>query len=471
MKNGYQIVVPVTRLTAALRALLVPALLLAAIPSPALGQGENATRQEYYRRLAAVSPRDAQEHYELSIWCSDSGLADEARALLERTIRIDPDHAPARLALGYRRHGLDWVIGGARRIPVTSPTDGGGTTAESTSSPTPPASTSTSSGDDTTRSSPASGATQVDPSPTFEELLEEKKAFAKKAGEQLRTAFNTKEDADFLVHTTHDLSSPQFRKLINTLKAVKKIVQSTTGAGSREPIWPDKVQFFFMRASSECVQFAEIVDGQRFPERDGWYTKDGHTVFYTIDPVVLGRLLGETALDYLGGSRRYVNWWLRIGLGEIVAAQAGDSPDSEIYRQAYLLAGSLLDGNASAFHIADLLGLPSMRGSETEGRAQALTLIDFLLRQGKRRLHRVIEDLKSDRSPPPPADFGDADAFRAFIVEYFAFEKQSMEKNFGDLDKLDQKWKEFIRQRAGSFAGGATAPGGQGPGRRPRGGN
>jgi hypothetical protein len=68
---------------------------------------------DYRERLASIDGAP-QEHFELSEWCRENGLAGERRAHLLRAIELDPDFADARAALGYVRVGDVWVEGRTR---------------------------------------------------------------------------------------------------------------------------------------------------------------------------------------------------------------------------------------------------------------------------------------------------------------------------------------------------------------------
>ncbi|MCU0727509.1 MAG: hypothetical protein MUE73_17260 [Planctomycetes bacterium] len=65
--------------------------------------------EEYSARRARLDPRDAAAHVALSAWCSARGLGREAGELLAAAVKIDPDHAGARAALGQTRHGDRWM--------------------------------------------------------------------------------------------------------------------------------------------------------------------------------------------------------------------------------------------------------------------------------------------------------------------------------------------------------------------------
>jgi len=80
----------------------------ASSPLIAQSDGSDSSRElitEFCRRAAKVAPLDAGSHYALAYWCSQNRLSKHAKTYLTRTIAIDSDHAAARKARGYERHG------------------------------------------------------------------------------------------------------------------------------------------------------------------------------------------------------------------------------------------------------------------------------------------------------------------------------------------------------------------------------
>lgn len=62
-----------------------------------------------YRTVRDRHPDTAAGQLALAQWCEDRGLTDRMRAHLTRVITIEPDHAQARLKLGFRRVDGRWV--------------------------------------------------------------------------------------------------------------------------------------------------------------------------------------------------------------------------------------------------------------------------------------------------------------------------------------------------------------------------
>lgn len=59
--------------------------------------------------IEGLDATDAKAHWELAEWARERGLRDERRRVLERLLAIDPDHEPARKALGFFRFQNRWV--------------------------------------------------------------------------------------------------------------------------------------------------------------------------------------------------------------------------------------------------------------------------------------------------------------------------------------------------------------------------
>ncbi|MFW6107111.1 MAG: hypothetical protein ACOC8A_00325 [bacterium] len=65
--------------------------------------------EEYQQRAKQVQADDADAHYRLGLWARQQGLKAEAEAHLKTAVAIDPDHAGARRALGYRKVDGQWM--------------------------------------------------------------------------------------------------------------------------------------------------------------------------------------------------------------------------------------------------------------------------------------------------------------------------------------------------------------------------
>lgn len=68
----------------------------------------NETLAEYARRRGSRE-LSASEHFALARWCVNQRLAPQAFAHFTKVLRMQPDHLPARAALGYQRVGNEWI--------------------------------------------------------------------------------------------------------------------------------------------------------------------------------------------------------------------------------------------------------------------------------------------------------------------------------------------------------------------------
>ena len=64
-----------------------------------------------YATRARDAANTTDDQFELAKWCGERGLSGERRQHLLRVVQLDPNHAPAREALGYVRVGSLWVEG------------------------------------------------------------------------------------------------------------------------------------------------------------------------------------------------------------------------------------------------------------------------------------------------------------------------------------------------------------------------
>lgn len=61
-----------------------------------------------YEHLRRRVPDTVDGHWALAEWCQQHGLEQQRKGHLERIIELDPDHAPARHALGYSQIQGEW---------------------------------------------------------------------------------------------------------------------------------------------------------------------------------------------------------------------------------------------------------------------------------------------------------------------------------------------------------------------------
>lgn len=66
-------------------------------------------KEQAYQDVLAKSAKDASGHWAVAQWCGEHGLNEKRRYHLQRVLRLDPDHVPARRALGYTYVRGQWV--------------------------------------------------------------------------------------------------------------------------------------------------------------------------------------------------------------------------------------------------------------------------------------------------------------------------------------------------------------------------
>jgi hypothetical protein len=65
--------------------------------------------QKQYRKILPRMPQTADGNWIMAKWCKDKKLSDEFDFHAREVLRLDPDHAEARQALGYRKVENAWV--------------------------------------------------------------------------------------------------------------------------------------------------------------------------------------------------------------------------------------------------------------------------------------------------------------------------------------------------------------------------
>jgi hypothetical protein len=84
-----------------------------AVPASRVRRTVEANELSAYRERAAAAADDAEQHYQLAIWCGGNvpGESDfYKRFHMERAIQIDSDHSKARAWLGYKLQQGEWVL-------------------------------------------------------------------------------------------------------------------------------------------------------------------------------------------------------------------------------------------------------------------------------------------------------------------------------------------------------------------------
>lgn len=433
-------------------------LLSTAILPSTVALGAEGSLEEYYAKLSEVSPRDASGFYTLALWCQENGLGTEKQKSLKRTIRIDPDHAEARQALGYARYGLGWRLTSEipQRINYGDDPDDIGSESRDTgdvgdSAPESRAvvkkrrRVSAGGDDESPESEEESGASSEVRNLTAEQKLEKKKSWAAEAAKKARLDLNTTESRrDFLIHSTFASNSNQVKDFVARLKAARKHIAKAIGVGSRSEIWPHKLQFFLLRGL-ECARFSESALERRFSESSGWEMIDDYSLLVRdLSDFDLTRFMSSTALRGGGkppGGERWVASWLEEGMAQFIAAGTREGQERGLREQALRMVASRLENSPGRSPLMDLLETPDVRRRNLDrNRNVGMTAIDFLTQQRRRRLSKFIDETSKGETPPKGRR-----EFKDFYLDYFN-KQESLFKKIYRLaqDKLDEKWQEFI---------------------------
>jgi|GEM_PF-1501212 len=68
------------------------------------------TEAELDAKRAELAEGNADERYRFGVYLRERGLADEARRAFEGVLKLEPEHAGARAALGYVHHDGYWIL-------------------------------------------------------------------------------------------------------------------------------------------------------------------------------------------------------------------------------------------------------------------------------------------------------------------------------------------------------------------------
>ena len=428
---------------------------------------------EYCERVRKLDPSDAAAQYELGVWCRDNGLSTQSEDAFRTVVALDSDHLGARTALGFIRYGTGWIRKAeleARSKPLP------GTKPKSPDASSPDVDSGDARTDDAGAdgtddpSAPATGA--VAEVETIEGTGEKAdaandsaaalKEWAAEASRVFRAEFKTIENDEFLIHTTLDSQRrPQVQDLLRTIRDVRKLVKSVTGARSRV-LWPEKLQIFLLRSPEEYERFADIVDGVPNAQNpDGAYLAEhGHIAAWKpLSPVLIDAVCSRT-LEHLDGTDRIVGWWIRDGVAQWTLAQLLRRDEKnerrDTLQRGYIQADENLRSRSDDVSIYTLLETKNYSGRRRDGnRNLAMTLIDFLLQKKGAGFRKLLRALKSEDAPAPPViDEDGADeeeAWKDFHLQYLAFQQEALEKFLGRVERLEATWVAHVSKTAEGY--------------------
>ncbi len=402
---------------------------------------------EYIKRWIATPPRRADAQVALAEWCQTQGLAGRAREHFEKAIAIDSDCKAARTALGYERYGTEWRRKGERPAARISAATTGSSSSTSgtrprTESKPPPTETATASAETVAREAAdtADAATVEVVSPSSR--LEEKKKWAAAAAERFGIRFQTFESSDFLIHSTLAKGDKPFKDLVAHLKHLKSTLASVIGR--EKTVWPAKLQLVLLRSEPEYERFALNIDGVKSARNpEGSYTQGEHTVLWKPHSEKLPIVVGATAVEEFGEPTRWVGWWLRDGIAELVLARSAVGQRDLHYETTFLSAAEELAEDGDGTRVYQLLETPENQGRRAQGNeALAMTLVDFLVRKSGRGFAQFLRTMKSTDAPALPADEAE---FDTYFAAYVAFQEKALAKHLRMSGaELNQRWKAYV---------------------------
>ncbi|MBN1417260.1 MAG: hypothetical protein JXP34_00700 [Planctomycetes bacterium] len=353
---------------------------------------EKDPRAEYVRRAAALGPRDAKGWYELGTWAQDQRLEAEATHCFEQVIRIDPDHAEARAALGYRRWGPGWrkaeEIEKARKDlpetvpppPPSPPTPGSEPGPEPSPEATPGVPAPADPGPGSTSPPQPGLEKETPPEPAAPGGEAGLGAIARKIEEKIQVQFRDGRFGDLLFHTTADPNSRAVQATVGSLLETHNLILRCMGAKARD-VWAEGLlPVYHFQGRLQFFKFADLWDGRKpGPQLSSYFDAKGpHIALFGTPDAALIRSLTEGMLEFRKGERVEAIGWLKLGLGEWISI-AQDSADGTRRRtDAYRAAGKLLaahDRNADVLLWLEDVGLPSGAGW---ARPMAFTMVDLL---------------------------------------------------------------------------------------------
>jgi len=365
-------------------------------------EAEKDPRADFARRASALGPRDAKGWYELGTWAREQRLDAEAAQCFERVIRIDPDHAGARAALGYRRWGSGWrkaeEIEKVRKdLPESPPVPVPKPVPEQKSPPSPVP---------VPKPVPEQKSPPTTPSPGVEKIPPPEapaargqarlEGIARKIEEKIQVQFRHEKFGDILFHTTADPNSRQVQETVGSVIETHNLILRCLGAKAKD-VWPDGLlPVYHFQGRLQFFKFADLWDGRKQDTQLNSYfdAKAPHIALYGTPDAALVRALAEGMIEFRAGERVEAIGWLKLGLGEWISI-ARDSADGTRRRtEAYRTVGKLLashDRNADVLLWLEDVGLPADRPWAP---AMAFTMVDLL------------------GTPPAP---GRADKLTAFI--------------------------------------------------------
>ncbi len=83
--------------------------LIAVAPSDVAHVRVSSEEQKKYQEIVKKMPATAEGNWKMAEWCRENGLLAERELHLQQVIRLEPEHAAAREALGYSLRDGEWA--------------------------------------------------------------------------------------------------------------------------------------------------------------------------------------------------------------------------------------------------------------------------------------------------------------------------------------------------------------------------
>lgn len=440
--------------------------LLVLLASAPLARAQADARAEYARRRAALEAErraDATSWFRLGAFAAAEGLAVEARAAFEKAVAIDPNHGPARAALGYERLDGAWLPRAevARRKGLVPHPDLPGRFV------TPEERAQLERGlvrlagewipaDELARREAAAEARREaararalatrdggNAQAAYFTRLAKTRARAAEARLGLRFFDFEDEASPFLIHASPGVSTARVAEVRETLAHLAGDLTARLGIAGSVP-WAGKLPVFLFAARDEFDRFALAIDDAPGAVRSGGYfleTWDGegtsrHVAVFDADAGALAHELAHAILAENPRGPRRLPAWVQEGTAEHLRARVAGDVAADAAQRA--LARELVAAGDERASLRTLLAKPRIGGEERWAYALARSLVDFLVDRDRTRFLALLRALKTPGEEAGARwDAASPDAQVRALEHAYAI----------SFDELEKSWKAHVRDR------------------------
>ncbi len=409
-------------------------------------KAEFAIRRKALEESPALA-NAAKAWYDLALWAAERKLEPEARAALERTIALDPDHAGARNRLGYERIGREWlprdeaqrrkglVFYEGRwvrpeekaRLEQGYVIDADGQWVKKEVVEARKAAEAEKARRarefERERAWLASGTSTIEVSAdTLARMLGHQKSEARATEQLLGLKFEDVERGPLLVHTTHPKDSPKLRLFLETLEMIYLEEARTYDLPVKEPIWPGKLEIYFFKEKAEFDRFATRMDAAGSACNSGGYFVHAgnvggypklHIAMFDLD---LGKLAHEMSHAFMSRyrlSERRVAPWVNEGVAEYVRLEISEKLKLGERDGRYRgIVKDLLRRQDPRMSLSTLMAKEEIPATEVWAYAASYAAVDFMIARDKAKFVRFLDLLKTGGDGTLSDRWGGADAPR-----------------------------------------------------------